>query len=198
MERHNVALLKELLLTLGSLYAGSLDDISRTEGIISHDVHAKALSYASHIATYIAEGEDTEFLTFEFGTCLTVIEIANGKDKESKHQFCHSIGILPWSILSHNIMRCSGCEVYVVIACTCANNYLEIICCCEHLSVSLVRADYHGVGILYRVEQLCLFSIFLKQGELMSCTFYFLADTFHGCCREGFSVAISTFMNVSF
>ena len=91
MERHHVALLEESILVLNSMHTGSLDDLSRTEGIVGIDLHAKALGDACHIATHVTKGQDAQLLTHELGTRLAIVEVTNGKHQHTEHQLGNSI-----------------------------------------------------------------------------------------------------------
>ena len=182
MERNHITILEEGVLRINSSYASSLDSFLRTESVVSIHLHTEALSNASHIATYITEGEDTKLLAQEFGARLAVIEIANGIYQQTEYKFGNSIRVLARSILYDNTLLLGISTVYIVVAGTCTNYNLELLSSVEHLRSNLVRTDNHCVGIGYSIKKLLLVSIFLKKNKFVACSFNFCLNTIHGCC----------------
>ena len=153
---------------------GLLDDLCGAEGVVGINVHTEALGDASHVAAYITEGEDTQLLTQQLGTALTVVETTNGHHEQTEYEFGNGIGVLTWGILGNYVVSGSCGEVDIVVTSTGTNNNLQLLGSVEHFGIDLIRTDDECVGILYCVEQLCLFSIFLEQCQLIAGSFYFI------------------------
>ena len=81
-------------------------------------------------------------------------------------------------------MGSCGSKVNIVIACSCANNNFQLLCRFKYFGINLVRANYHGVSILYGIKKLLFLCIFLKQSQFMTCSLYFFSYTLNGCCRK--------------
>ena len=187
MERNNIASLEQSILAVNSFYASSLNNLLRAECVVSINFHTEACCDASHVATYITESQDTELLALELCACLAIIEIAHSENQQSEYQFGNGVRILSRSVLSHHLMGCSCLEVDIIVACTCANYYFELLCCVEHLSVDFIRTDNHSISILNSVEELSFFCIFFKQHEFVACTFYYFFNTLYSsCCKRFF------------
>ena len=187
MERNNIASLEQSILAINSFYASSLNNLLRAECVVSINFHTEACSDASHVATYITESQDTELLALELCARLAIIEIAHSENQQSEYQFGNGVRILSRSVLCHHLMGCSRLEVDIIVACTCANYYFELLCCIEHLSVNFIRTDNHSISILNSVEELSFFCIFFKQHEFVACTFYYFFNTLYSsCCKRFF------------
>ena len=104
MQRHHVALLEERLLIGYGVNTGLLDDLGGAVGVEGVDLHAEALGDASHIATHVAEGEDSQFLAQQLRAALAVIETANCHHQQSKHQLGHGVGVLAGSVLGYHVV----------------------------------------------------------------------------------------------
>ena len=169
---------------------GSLDNISWAECIVSSYFHTKSLGDASHISTYITKSKNTQFLTLQLAASLAVVEITYSKDQQAEYQLSYCVRVLTRSILSHYIMSSSSSKVDVIITRTGTNDNLQVLCCIEHLSISLVRADNHRVHILHCIEKLSLLCIFFEQHQFVACSLYFFLNAFHSsrcewlfCCN---------------
>ena len=186
MERNHVALLEELVLAVNSFHSGSLDYACRAESIIGIHLHAEAFGYASHVASHVAESQDTELLAEQLRASLAVIEAADSHHQQSEHQFCNGIGVLSGSVLGHHAMSCGCCQVDVVISGTCTNHDFQLLCSIEHLAVYLVRADNHCIHVGHGSQKLCLLGVLLKQHKLVAGCLNFFSDTLDSSCCERF------------
>ena len=53
-------------------------------GIVSINVHSETFGNASHITSHISKCEQTETFAHEFCTSLTIVEITNGKNEQTR------------------------------------------------------------------------------------------------------------------
>ena len=185
MERDHIASLKQDILRINGMYTGSLNHFLRAVSIVGIAFHAEAGSHASHITAHIAEGQDTQFLALQLGTCLAVEEVAHGKYQQTEHQLSHSIAVLARSVHHTYVMSGSCIQVHIVVTSTGTHHNLQLLGSIQHLIVHFVAADNQGIGILHGIQKLSLLGIFLQQGQFIACCLYLLADTFHsyGCER---------------
>ena len=165
---------------------GNLDNISWAECIVSSYFHTESLGDASHISTYITKSKNTQFFTLQLAASLAVVEITYCKDQQTEYQFSYCVRVLTRSILSHYIMGSSSSKVDVIITCTSTNDNLQVLCCIEHLSISLVRADNHRVHILHCIEKLSFLCILFEQDKFVARSFYFFFDSIYSSCRKWF------------
>ena len=138
MERHDVTLLKQLLLRVDSMNASLLYGSLGAEGIVGIDLHAEAFGYACHVAAHVAEGEDAEALALELCACLAVIEVAHGEDEQAKHQLCHGVRVLAGSVLHNHALLLGIGRVDAVVASTCTHHDLKLLGSIKHLGCDLV------------------------------------------------------------
>ena len=187
MERNHITILEESVLRINCSNTSSLNSFLRTESVVSRNFHTEALCDASHIATYIAECEDTKLLAQKFRARLAIIEITNCINQQTEYKFGNSIRVLSRCILNDYSLLLGISTVYIVVASTCTNYNLELFSSVEHLGSNLVRTDNHCVGIGYSVEKLLLVGIFLKKNKLVASSFNFCLYTIHGCsCKRLF------------
>ena len=160
VERHDLALLIQLL---GRSYGGDAiggHHLGRAVGIVSIDVHAEALGDACHVAAYVAIGVDTEFLSLELAARGAIVEVAHGIYHHAKSQLGHGIGVLAGGVHhTYAMSRCGG-EVYIVVACTGTHHDLELLGGIEHLGIDYIAADDDGIGIGHGSQQVGLIAIF--------------------------------------
>ena len=138
MKRNNVAGLKEFILALCSLNAGSLNSLSRTESIIGNNLHTKALGYASNVTTYITKSKNTQLLAHQFSTTGSIEKVTNTINQKTEHQLSNTVGILTRSIHCYDVVSSSSRQVNIVISGTGTNNNLQVLCCVQYLSVNLI------------------------------------------------------------
>ena len=91
MERYHVASFKQGFLIVDGMHASGFDGFFRAECIVGIHIHVESFCYAGHVAPYIAECKDAEFLSFEFRSRLAIVEIADSKHQQSEHQLGNGI-----------------------------------------------------------------------------------------------------------
>ena len=186
MERNDLTSLEQLGSRSDSLHTIRFDHLSRTEGIIRINLHTEALGNASHITSDIAIRQNTQFLTFQFNTSRTIVEITHARNQQAKNQFGYGIGVLTRCIHHTHVMsRCSS-QIHIVISGTGTYHNLQVRSSCQNSLVHLVTTDNQRIGRLHSLQQLCLIGIFFQQGELHTSTFHHLTNTLYGYGRKGF------------
>ena len=151
MEADDIALLEELVLRSDGLHASSLDDLCGAIGIISQHLHVETLSDASHIATYIAKGENAKTLVLQLGTAGAVEEVTLGIDKKTEYKFSYAVGVLTWGVHGHYFVSRSGFEVDVVIPCAGTDDNLQLLGSVKHLCIDFIGTDDQCVSIFHCV-----------------------------------------------
>ena len=162
MQTDDVALIEECFLIVSSLYPSLLDDFLGAESVISHHLHAEAFSDAGYIATHISESKDTQFLILQLSTTCAIEKVADSINQHAEHQFGYTVCVLSRGVHGYHIV-CGTClEVEVIETSTCAHYNLQLLGSSHYFSIHFVRADDQCISIFDGIQQLCLFSIFLK------------------------------------
>ena len=159
---------------------------SRTESIECIDFHSETFCDTGHIATYVAVCVDSQFLSFQFCSRCSVIEVADSHYHHSESQFGNGTGVLPRCIHHTNIMSCRSSQVDVIVTGSGTNHYLQLLGGIQHFGIDHVTADNDCIHILDCLQQFGLFTVFFQQDQFIACPFHYFADTFHSYRCERF------------
>jgi len=177
VEGDDVAGREEFLLATESVYTFLLDDFGWGEGVVGVDFHTNPLSDASHVATRIPVGQETELLILELRTGGTIEAVADSEEKHSEDEFADSICILSRGIHHAYAVSGSGLEVYVVVAGTSTDDNLELLSSVEDFSVYNVATDDNRSYIGDSSEELCLRRVLFEEDYFEACFGENLLDT---------------------
>ena len=186
MQRDDLASLKQIGCRNYSLHTIGLNHGSRTERIVSVNLHTEAFSDTSHVTAHVSISQDTQFLSFQLCSGSTVIEITNPVHQHTEYQFGDSVRVLSRRIHHAYLMGSSRIQVHVIIPRTGTNHDLQVLSGIQYLSVHLIATDNHGIGILNRIQQLRLLCIFLQKSQFHASAFHYLPDAFHSDSGERF------------
>ena len=98
------------------------------EWVESRNLHAKTLGNASHVATNLTIGMNTESLTLEFETGLAAIFAANHHNGHTKHEFGNSIRVLTRSVHYAHAVSCGFSQIDIVVTGAGANHNFKLLC----------------------------------------------------------------------
>ena len=167
-------------------YAGSRHRLVGAEGIVGIHLHAEALRNTRHIATHIAEGVDTQFLTLQLAAAGAVVEVTHGIYHHAQCQLGYGVGVLPGGVHRYHAVAARGCQIDVVVPCARAHYYLQLLRSVQHLCIHHIGADDECVSVCHSVQQLLLLGIFLQQNEAVTCLLHYLANAIYSHFRKGF------------
>ncbi len=125
------------------------------------DFHSKTFCDTSHIAANVAICVDTQFLSFQFCSRSSVIEIADSHYHHAESQFGNGIGVLPGGIHHTNIMCCRSSQVNIIVTRSGTDHNLQLFSGIQHFCIDNVTADNDRIHILDSIQQFSLFTVFL-------------------------------------
>ena len=152
MERNDVAGLVQFLCGMERMHVSGGHRLIGAVRIVGIDLHAEALRDTRYVTAYVSKGVNTEFLTLEFGTRSTVIEVTYGIDHESERKLCHGIAVLTRGVHRYYLMSSGRLQVDIIITGTGAHYDLQLFGCVQHGLIHHIRTDDERIGISHCIQ----------------------------------------------
>ncbi len=188
VEAHHIAGLEEGIAVGDGVNASLFNLLGGDELVESVDIHAKAFGDAGHVATHVAEGQQTELLAHQFAAALAVVEVTDGIDQHAHDEFGNGVAVLARGVHGDDATGGASLEVEVVVTGTGADDDLQVLGVVDDFLRHLVGTHDEGVGVGNGGIEVVHVGIFLEESQLVTVLFDDFSNSINSnLCERFFS-----------